>query len=56
MPPTTMIDTLRFDLCANLKPREGVDEQDQVSPWNHLGTNHRLKDVISSVAKVLVLA
>jgi Autophagy-related protein 27 len=29
-PPTTMIDTVRFDLCADLKPQVGVPESDQV--------------------------
>jgi len=29
-PPSTMVDTLRFDLCADLKPQEGVAEADQV--------------------------
>ena len=29
-PPTTMIDTLRFDLCADLKALDGVAESDQV--------------------------
>jgi Autophagy-related protein 27 len=29
-PPSTMADTLRFDLCADLKPQEGVAEADQV--------------------------
>ena len=29
-PPTTMIDSLRFDLCADLKPIEGLAEHDQV--------------------------
>lgn len=29
-PPSTMLDSLRFDLCADLKPQEGVAEADQV--------------------------
>jgi autophagy-related protein 27 len=29
-PPTTMIDSLRFNLCADLDPQGGVPEQDQV--------------------------
>lgn len=29
-PPSTMVDTLRFDLCADLKPLDGVAEGDQV--------------------------
>jgi hypothetical protein len=29
-PPTTMIDSLRFDLCAELKTIEGLAEHDQV--------------------------
>jgi hypothetical protein len=29
-PPTTMLDSLRFDLCADLKTIEGLDEHDQV--------------------------
>lgn len=31
-PPTTMIDSLRFDLCADLKLLEGLAEHDQVRP------------------------
>lgn len=29
-PPTTMVDSLRFNLCADLKPQSGLPEQDQV--------------------------
>lgn len=29
-PPTTMVDSLRFDLCADLKTLESLDEHDQV--------------------------
>jgi hypothetical protein len=29
-PPTTMVDSLRFDLCADLKTIEGLAEHDQV--------------------------
>lgn len=29
-PPTTMVDSLRFDLCSDLKTLEGLDEHDQV--------------------------
>jgi hypothetical protein len=29
-PPTTMIDSLRFDLCADLKTIDGLAEHDQV--------------------------
>ncbi|EED78352.1 predicted protein [Postia placenta Mad-698-R] len=28
-PPSTMIDTVVFDLCEGLQPDEGVDEKDQ---------------------------
>ncbi len=30
-PPTTMIDSLRFDLCADLKQIDGLAEHDQVA-------------------------
>lgn len=29
-PPSTMVDIVRFDLCADLKPQEGAAEKDQV--------------------------
>lgn len=29
-PPTTTVDTLRFDLCADLKHIDGLPERDQV--------------------------
>lgn len=29
-PPTTMFDSLTFNLCNDLKPQSGVAEQDQV--------------------------
>jgi len=29
-PPTTMVDSLRFDLCADLKQVDGLAEHDQV--------------------------
>lgn len=29
-PPTKVVDSLRFDLCAELKPQDGVSEHDQV--------------------------
>lgn len=29
-PPTTVVDSLSFDLCAELKPQDGVSEHDQV--------------------------
>jgi hypothetical protein len=29
-PPSTMVDSVRFDLCADLKTLEGVKEDDQV--------------------------
>lgn len=29
-PPTKTVDSLRFDLCAELKPQEGLSEHDQV--------------------------
>jgi hypothetical protein len=29
-PPTSMVDSVRFDLCADLKAQDGVAEQDQV--------------------------
>jgi autophagy-related protein 27 len=35
-PPSTMIDTLRFDLCADLKLLDGVKEGDQVRARRHL--------------------
>ncbi|KII92470.1 hypothetical protein PLICRDRAFT_103090 [Plicaturopsis crispa FD-325 SS-3] len=28
-PPSSMVDTLRFDLCAELKPQDGIAESDQ---------------------------
>lgn len=33
-PPTTMIDSLRFDLCADLNMIEGLAEYDQVRLTN----------------------
>lgn len=30
LPPTTMVDSLRFNLCADLTSQEGLPEQDQV--------------------------
>lgn len=30
LPPTKMIDSLRFNLCADIQPLEGVAESDQV--------------------------
>lgn len=30
-PPTSMVDTLRFDLCGELTTLEGVAERDQVT-------------------------
>lgn len=29
-PPTTMVDSLRFNLCADLEPQADLPEQDQV--------------------------
>jgi len=29
-PPTTTVDSLRFNLCADLKPIDGLPERDQV--------------------------
>ncbi|KAL1677270.1 autophagy-related protein 27 [Schizophyllum commune] len=29
LPPSTMVDTLRFDICGELPKQEGVDERDQ---------------------------
>jgi hypothetical protein len=29
-PPTTMVDSLRFNLCADLEPKSDLSEQDQV--------------------------
>lgn len=54
MPPTTMIDQLRFNLCADLKHVEGVEDRDQVSILNHLKTTP-VVHVTSSAAKALVL-
>jgi len=31
-PPTTMVDTLTFDLCADLKAQDGVKDKDQCEP------------------------
>lgn len=31
-PPTKMVDSLAFDLCGDLKPKEGLGEHDQVRP------------------------
>lgn len=36
-PPTKMIDSLRFNLCADLKPLEGVADDDQVRGQQYLG-------------------
>lgn len=30
-PPSTIVDTIRFDLCEDLKQLDGVSESDQVS-------------------------
>lgn len=35
-PPTTMIDSLRFDLCADLKRIDGLAEHDQVRPTRRI--------------------
>ncbi|PPR07377.1 hypothetical protein CVT26_013693 [Gymnopilus dilepis] len=32
LPPTTMVDSLRFNLCADLTSQEGLPEQDQCPP------------------------
>jgi len=29
-PPTTVVDSLRFNLCSDLKQLDGIQEQDQV--------------------------
>jgi hypothetical protein len=36
MPPTRMVESLTFNLCADITLREDTDERDQVSPWNYL--------------------
>lgn len=43
-PPTSMTDTVRFDLCADLKPQDGVPESDQCPSGTRVcltKTNHR---------------
>ena len=54
MPPTTMIDQLRFNLCADLKHVEGVEDRDQVSILNHLELTP-IVHTTSSAEKALVL-
>ena len=35
MPPTTIIDQLRFNLCADLKHVEGAEDRDRDNILNH---------------------
>jgi hypothetical protein len=48
-PPSTMVDSLRFDLCGDLKPLEGVKEGDQVRIHGFLILSHTITE-----AKILV--
>jgi hypothetical protein len=53
MPPTKMIDSLRFNLCADLKPLEDIKDEDQVRIDNY-STLHPGLNVAPSVVKMLV--